>query len=627
MPDDTKAARPAPRSPLQDGDALLHLIASNAQDAITVHAQGGTILYANPAAARISGRGLHDLHGSDTFTLVHPADRERVQRETQELPLRGETIELEWRCVRPDGTTVWCESRLTPTHLPNGTPGHVMVTRDVTRRKRTEARQRVLELAVIHAHDAVMISDPSPGGGEPRVLYVNEAFTRITGYTAEEAMREGAALLQGADTDVERLQHAHAAVVRGENSSVTVRYYRKSGQPFWAEVNTSSVRHPQDDTRVLHVTTLHDVTERHLNARLEADRARVLETIARAAPLQQTLDRLTLMVERQVENAALVVMTERDGQLQYLSGPSVPTDFREFLRAGLDAGDAGASCGQAFAQRRLTVTADLTRDPTWRALQPPPSDLRACWSAPIGRPDGTPTGVVCLFRTESGEPTSRDVALMQAAAHLTLIAMERTRHVQDIAVTRDETLRTLGLALEYRDYETRGHTDRVVILTEALAIAIGLQDAEREPLRWGAYLHDTGKIAVPDQILLKPDTLSLQEWTVIEQHPYIGYELLHNIPTLPQTTLDVVLYHHEHWDGSGYPRGLAGEDIPFAARIFAVADVYDALTSDRPYKRAWTHEDALAELQRMAGTHLDPDVVRVFTRRFPTAPELPGQRD
>ena len=172
------------------------------------------------------------------------------------------------------------------------------------------------------------------------------------------------------------------------------------------------------------------------------------------------------------------------------------------------------------------------------------------------------------------------------------------------------------MALEYRDYETKGHTDRVVLLTERLGQALGFLPADQDALRWGAFLHDTGKVAIPDNILLKPGKLTPEEWDFIKRHPTIGYEMLHHIPSLPPATLEVVLYHQERWNGSGYPDGLQGHQIPLLARVFAVVDVYDALISCRPYKRAWSHQEAVDQLQVESGVLLDETVVRTFLNLF-----------
>ncbi|MEM6429221.1 MAG: HD domain-containing phosphohydrolase [Deinococcota bacterium] len=180
----------------------------------------------------------------------------------------------------------------------------------------------------------------------------------------------------------------------------------------------------------------------------------------------------------------------------------------------------------------------------------------------------------------------------------------------------EDSIHVLGLALEHRDDETKGHTDRVTDLALRVAHEMGLDNDARDALRRGAYLHDIGKIAIPDAILRKPGQLSAEEWQLMRNHTVIGNHFVAQLSFLPQGARDVVLYHHEKYDGRGYPAQLAGEDIPLLARIFTVVDVYDALTSKRPYKPAWTHERALAEIRCGAGDHFDPDVVAAFVRIF-----------
>lgn len=191
-------------------------------------------------------------------------------------------------------------------------------------------------------------------------------------------------------------------------------------------------------------------------------------------------------------------------------------------------------------------------------------------------------------------------------------AFERVNYLEEIEATRDATFRALGLALEYRDLETHGHTDRVVDLARRFATALGLEPERRQAFVWGAYLHDIGKIAVPDTILLKPARLSDEEFAIIRQHTIYGVEMTRGIPFLPTETRQVIRSHHERWDGYGYPDRLAGKEIPLLARMFALVDVYDALTSVRPYKPAWTHAEAAAELNAQAGKQFAPDLVDTF---------------
>lgn len=191
-------------------------------------------------------------------------------------------------------------------------------------------------------------------------------------------------------------------------------------------------------------------------------------------------------------------------------------------------------------------------------------------------------------------------------------AFDRVDHLREIEATRDATFRSFGLALEYRDLETSGHTDRVVRLAEQFAARLSLPPEDTRALTWGAYLHDIGKIAVPDHILLKEGRLTPEEFELVKKHTVYGSEMTQDIPFLPEGTRAVIRHHHEHWNGAGYPDRLASHSIPLLARMFAIIDVYDALTSARPYKQAWTQEAALTEIRRQAGAHFDPVLVREF---------------
>jgi HD-GYP domain-containing protein (c-di-GMP phosphodiesterase class II) len=166
-------------------------------------------------------------------------------------------------------------------------------------------------------------------------------------------------------------------------------------------------------------------------------------------------------------------------------------------------------------------------------------------------------------------------------------------------------------ALDLRDQETAGHTQRVTEMTVKLARRMGINNGELENIRIGSLLHDFGNIAIPESILHKKGELTVDEWITIHLHPYTAYEMLEPIVYL-RPALDIPYRHHERWDGSGYPKGLKGEEIPLAARIFSVIDVYDSLTSDRPYRSAWSREDAIHYIENMADKQFDPKVVNAF---------------
>ncbi len=183
----------------------------------------------------------------------------------------------------------------------------------------------------------------------------------------------------------------------------------------------------------------------------------------------------------------------------------------------------------------------------------------------------------------------------------------------DLSVAYDATIEGWSRALDLRDKETEGHTLRVSEVTMQLAKAMGIGDAELVHIRRGALLHDIGKMGVPDSILLKPGKLTDEEWVAMRKHPQLAYGMLVPIAYL-KPALDIPYCHHEKWDGTGYPRGLIGEQIPLAARLFAIVDVWDALCSDRPYRPAWPEHKVLEHIRSLSGTHFDPNVVREFLR-------------
>jgi putative two-component system response regulator len=177
----------------------------------------------------------------------------------------------------------------------------------------------------------------------------------------------------------------------------------------------------------------------------------------------------------------------------------------------------------------------------------------------------------------------------------------------------EATIEGWSRAMDLRDRETEGHSQRVAEFTMRMAIASGMSPEELVHIHRGALLHDMGKLGVPDSILHKPYTFTDEEWAIMRRHPQLAYDMLYPVEYL-RPALDIPYCHHEKWDGSGYPRGLKGDEIPLAARLFAVIDVWDALTSDRPYRRAWTNENALAYIKEQSGKHFDPEIVNLFFR-------------
>lgn len=222
------------------------------------------------------------------------------------------------------------------------------------------------------------------------------------------------------------------------------------------------------------------------------------------------------------------------------------------------------------------------------------------------------------------KPVSPSIVKARVKTHLALFdqnrvlekkVKERTAELHD---TRLQIIHCLGAASEYRDEETGTHISRMSQYSRIIALAAGLPVTEAELLLQAAPMHDVGKIGIPDRILLKPGKLDAEEWEIMKTHTTIGAEIIGSHPSdLLTLAVQVALTHHEKWDGTGYPYGLAGEKIPIHGRIVMLADVFDALTSHRPYKKAWSEAAAIQEINDMSGHHFDPQLVLAFMKALP----------
>lgn len=251
--------------------------------------------------------------------------------------------------------------------------------------------------------------------------------------------------------------------------------------------------------------------------------------------------------------------------------------------------------------------------------------VRAMLAADTSDQDLDPTG----FEPAAPAPlSSEDGDGELSRAQLMLYASDLNHSMRQLRTAHAElkrrsmaTIEALATALELRDCETRGHCQRVTLYTVAAAAHIGIGGDELEQIRWGALLHDIGKIGVPDAILLKPGPLLPDEWAWMMRHPELGFKLVETVPFLT-SALQIVRFHHERYAGGGYPLGLRGEDIPLGARLFAVADALDAMTADRPYRKARSWEEARLEIVQNGGTQFDPAIVEAYLEILDRLPTL-----
>jgi len=263
------------------------------------------------------------------------------------------------------------------------------------------------------------------------------------------------------------------------------------------------------------------------------------------------------------------------------------------------------------------VTPDLSADDAV-AFGAAPDAHRAVGPFAVAalRADQDVIGTITVGRARRGqrEPfLETDTRLLKSIAETGGASIHRTRLYQTLQDSYIEMVVTLGRALDARDSYTGGHSERLAEWAEATARLLGCRDEEAKDIRWGALLHDIGKIAVPDAILRKPAKLTDEEWQVMRRHPITGEEILRPVERM-RGVARILRAHHERWDGKGYPDGLAGERVPLGARILAVVDAYSAITDERPYKPARPHDEAVAELRKSAGTQFDLKVVEAFCK-------------
>ena len=224
---------------------------------------------------------------------------------------------------------------------------------------------------------------------------------------------------------------------------------------------------------------------------------------------------------------------------------------------------------------------------------------------------GKDSGVLLLANKRSGPFNEKDTRLLLSIGQHAGIALENVRLHHELNEAYASTIAVLADAIEAKDAYTRGHCESVMRLAVEVGRRLDMKGEKLDEVRYSALLHDIGKIGVPDGILLKPGKLMDEEFSIIQKHPAIGRDLVARVPALLRLT-DAILHHHEKWDGSGYPEGLAGEGIPLVARIVGAVDAFDAMTTPRPYRDAVSHQEAVAEMQRCSGTQFDPDVVNLI---------------
>jgi PAS domain S-box-containing protein len=485
------------------------------------------------------------------------------------------------------------------------------------------AVERRFQALVELSADAITLFDR-----EGRVLYDSPAVARILGYApAELDGRQMWALFHPDDTAASQAQVRQLLAQPGAAAGSEFRLRHCDGSWRWIEAVTRNLLH-EPAVQAL-VVNYRDITERK---QAEALIRRQLERLAALRAIDQVINtsldlRLTLDVfleqvvaQLGVDAAGVLLANPLTNSLEYAAGRGFRGRHDQHLQPRIGEGHAG----QAALERRLVSVPDLRALParSRRTGLLGGEDFVSYYAAPLIA-KGQVKGVLEVFHRAPLAPQDEWLDFLEALSGQAALAIDNAElfsHLQtanqELRLAYDATIEGWSNALDLRDHETEGHSRRVTAMTLRLARQLGLPDATLVHLHRGALLHDIGKLGVPDGILLKPGPLTPDEWQQMRRHPELAYQLLSPIAFL-RPALEIPLYHHEKWDGTGYPHQLKGEAIPLSARIFAVVDVYDALRSHRPYRPAWSAGTAAAHLRAEAGRHFEPRLVDVFLATDP----------
>jgi len=647
---------------LQESEERYRLIAKNTVDTISVFDLNFKPIFVSPSVFKLRGYTVEEAMTQSLNQILTPASLQMANTVfAKQLALeasgaadlaRTALLELEEYCK--DGSTIWVELAASALRDNDLQPtGILTVSRDITERKRHErereaiitvsnalrqARTRAEILNVIlnqlvdlfDADGSVLVLPNPQTGGLINEMGSGTIGERMVGLKIPPGKGVGSWVITKEKPYLNNRADQDPIFYRpdllGDSHCLVAAPLIAQEQAIGALLVARRADFIEQDLRLLtaiadiaanaiHRVTLHEQTEQQLH-RLTALHQIDL-AISTNIDLNVTLNVFLGIVkeELEVDAASVLLLNPITHVLDYATGIGFRSHHIERSHVRLGNGCAGlaaqefrtVSCVDIGKGGGIFVRSSLLANEEFVSHYVTPLVVK-----------GQIKGVLEVFHRKMLEPEDTWLSYFETLATQAAIAIENTslfenlqRSNIELTLAYDATIEGWSRALDLRDRETEGHTQRVAEMALDLAEKMGMNEVEMKDLRRGALLHDIGKMGVPDMILRKPGPLSEDEWEIMRQHPIYAYQMLSPIQYLKHA-LEIPYCHHEKWDGSGYPRGLKGEEIPLSARVFTVVDVFDALTSDRPYSKAWPHEEAYQYIIDQTGKHFDPQVVKKF---------------
>ncbi len=583
---------------------------------LMIHAKTGRVEYANSYLLDLLGYSHEEITEKKAWQLYEDPERARQNFET--LSKKSTTHWDNGSLAVANGSQVSVE--LVSSVIQIGRKKFIQYgIREIARLGSTEKSLENLSHAIDASGDIVFMTDK-----DGIFTSINPRFTELYGYMPEEIIgKVTPRILKSGVQNQEFYTRFWNTILQNELISGDVINRTKDGSLVFIEETVNPFLDKFGKVAGF-LAIQRNVTERkqaeesvrrklrQLKALREIDLA-----ITSSFTMQTNLSVLLkhTMAELGVDAASILLLNPNLNMLEFAAGHGFRTRAIEETRLHGESGHAR----QVVMQRTLVHINDLRRNEYQfvRAELLAEEAFISYFGVPLVA-KGMVKGILEIFHRSSLEPDQEWLDFLHTLAGQAAIAIENAQLFQNLQQSNiellqayDATIEGWSRALDLRDRETEGHTQRVTEMAMKLAQRLGISDQELKFMRWGGLLHDIGKMAVPDRILLKPDTLTPKEWEVMKQHPSFALQMLSPIQYL-KPALDIPYCHHEHWDGTGYPRGLKREEIPLTARIFTVADVFDGLTSDRPYRTRWTESEARQYIREHAGSIFDPQIVSMF---------------
>jgi len=609
------------RQSQQNYEALVNSIEGIVWEA---DAQTLCFTFVSQQAERLLGYPVKRWIAEPTFWAdhLHPADRDWAIQFCQAATRERRSHEFEYRMLAADGRVVWLRDIVRVVAEPDQPLKLRGVMVDVTERRQREWERDLLLKLSTAMRGARTRADMAP-------IILEHLHTEFNVHSAALALNQPAqdeltielglgtwAAWTGQSISARAPRLAHLSLpLTAQGQTLGALWLERSVPLTSAEANVLTAL-TDLVANALQRVTLHEQTELRLKrlAALYSIEMAITANLDLHSVLNLFLNEV--LIHLGVDAADVLLFNPPEQTLEYVIGRG----FQQAAR--FQALPAAVTLARQAVQelRLITLTASSATAegiPTGDAARFHAEPFAAYYAAPLIA-KGQINGVLEIFHRTPLRPDPDWLDFLQTLAGQAAIAIhnaallyEQHRANADLAQAYNATIAGWSRALDLRDRETEGHAERVTDLTMRLARAIGLPEAELVHIYRGALLHDIGKIGISDNILLKPGPLTAEEWTLMRRHPVYAYELLAPIAYL-RPALDIPYCHHERWDGTGYPRQLRGETIPLAARLFTLADVWDALRSDRPYRAGWPIERVRDHIRLGAGSHFDPALVEVF---------------